>query len=851
MTLSQLLHLLVQELRGGRARAVPLIGSLAVGVAAVVLVAGLGDSVSRAIRLEARPLLGADVAVRSFLPLPAELDSVVEAERVDTIDLLTMVATPPGADGRPGRSVMAELKAVGAGWPWYGTPTLDPPISLETLLDPEGVVVEPALLERLALATAASPGGPASAGGAPGPGLTLRIGGASFTVRGTVTREPGRLPSGLVTGPRVLISHEGLARAGLGNSGARITRRALFRAPDEAEANALATRLRGLVGTRASVETWSDAQPGAQRSISQTTSWLGLVALLALLVGGVGVAQATRAWMARRLDAIAVQRTLGLTSAEIGAVALAQTALLALAGSLLGAGLGTVALSLTPWLLDGLLPREAVQPWQPAAIARGLALGVGMAVLFAWRPLWQAARVPPLRVLRRDVEPLPESPAQAALSLLVIGGGVGVLAWVQSGDLQVTGAFVGSLGVVAALGAGGATTVARGLSLLSHRVGRWWLRHGLASLGRPGSGLVAAVVSLGLGVLVVLTTVLVEGRLYAQISQEFPESAPSAFLLDVQPDQRTGVEAVLADAGATHTRGAPMVVGRLLAIDDVSVETLAAARGEGERWQYTREQRLSYGIELPADTTFVQGGPFSEDAAGELSIEERYADGLGVKLGSKVRFDVQGVPITLTVTSIRRVSWESFNMNFFLLVDSGVLEGAPQSHLLTTQLSAAREPEVQDQLASQYPNVTLVSVRTALTQARGLLEKLAWGIRAVGAFTAVAGMAILAAGVAADASRRGRQVALLKTLGTTRAGVIGVLAVEYATVGLLAGLLGSVGALGLAWVIVNQLMRLTWRTDPVTIGVAVLVSAVSCAAVGVLANTRALRVRPAEVLRGE
>ena len=360
-----------------------------------------------------------------------------------------------------------------------------------------------------------------------------------------------------------------------------------------------------------------------------------------------------------------------------------------------------------------------------------------------------------------------------------------------------------------------------------------------------------AVVSLGLGVLVVLTTVLVEGRLYAQISQEFPASAPSAFLLDVQPDQRAGVEAVLAEAGATQTRGAPMVVGRLLAIDGVPVETLAAARVEGDRWQFTREQRISYSAALPEETTFVAGGPFSEAVAGELSIEERYAEGLGVKLGSLVQFDVQGVPLTLTVTSLRKVSWESFNMNFFLLVDSGVLEAAPQSHLLTTQLSAAREPDVQDQLASRFPNVTLVSVRTALTQARGLLEKLAIGIRAIGAFTAVAGMAILATGIAADAARRGRQVALLKTLGTTRAGVVAVLAVEYALVGLMAGLLGSVGAVGLAWVIVSQLMRLAWRTDLVTVGVAVLVSAGACAIVGVVANARALRVRPAEVLRGE
>ncbi len=839
MTLRLFLRLLGRELRGAGARSLPFVGSLAVGVAAVVLVAGLGDSVARAIRMEARPLLGADVAARSFAPLPAELDAVVAefpgVARVDTVDLLTMVAVPPGPDRVPGRSLIVELKAVGPGWPWYGAPELEPPRPLAALLDPEGVVVEPSLLERLGLA----------------PGASLRVGSADFVVRGLVTREPGRMPTGLVAGPRVLISHEGLVRAGIGASGARITHRALYREPDEAGAAALAARLKTVAGTRATVETWSDAQPGAQRGIAQTTAWLGLVALLSLLVGGVGVAQATQAWMARRLDAIAIQRTLGLTASEVGRVVLAQTALFALAGSVVGAGLGTGALALTPLLLDGLLPADAVVPWQPAAVGRGIALGVGMALLFAGRPLVRAARVPPLRVLRRDVEPLAEPLGGRLLWGLGVGAGVFLLAWLQAQDVVVAGAFVAGLAAVAGVGAAGAGAIARGLGAVAHRTSRWWLRHGLASVGRPGSGLVPAVVSLGLGVVVVLTTVLVEGRLYAQISQEFPASAPSAFLLDVQPDQRAEVESLLGAAGATQTRGAPMVVGRLVAVDGVGVDTLAAARPEGERWQLTREQRLSYMATLPEDNVIVEGAPFSPGVPGELSIERQYAEGLGVKLGSTVRFDVQGVPVDLHVTSVRTVSWESFNMNFFLVVEPGVLDSAPQTILVTTQIAAEREPGVQDALALRFPNVTLVSVRSALAQARGLLEKLGWGIRAVGAFTALAGVAILAAGVASDAVRRGRQVALLKTLGTTRAGVVAVFAVEYGIVGLLAGVLGSVGAVGLSYVLVTRLMHLGWQTDGLAVAAAVGLTAGLCALVGVIANQRALRVRPAEVLRGE
>lgn len=837
MSVAQFWRMLRRELRD--ARALPFIAALAVGVAAVVLVAGLGDSVSRAIRMEARPLLGADVAVRAYTPLPPAVAQVhgtfPDAHRLDTTDLFSMVAAPAGADGAPGRSLIAEVKAVEAGWPWYGAPRFDPDRPLEDLLADDGVVVDPALLDRLGV----------SVGG------SLRLGSSSFVVRGQILAEPSRMPSGLVSGPRVLVSQAGLRQAGLGETGARITRRALFRLPDPDRAEAFAEALRAELGNMATVETWADAQPAAQRSIEQTTSWMGLVALLSLLVGGVGVSQATRAWMARRLDAIAIQRTLGLTSANIATLALTQTALLSLLGSLVGAGLGTLALVVAPRFLEGLLPAEAVQPFQPIAVLRGLTLGVGLALLFAWQPLAQASRVSPLRVLRRDVEPLPDPWHRRALALLGLALGVYLLAWVQSGDLRVAAGFVAGLLVVVALGVGGASGSAVLLARAARHVRQWWLRHALAAAGRPGSGLAAAVVSLGLGVVVVLTTVLVEGRLYAQIAQEFPATAPSAFLIDVQPDQEAAVTAMLADFGAVNTRSAPVIVGRLLAVDGVGVDVLAQSRPEGERWQLTREQRFSYAAAIPSDNTFVVGGPFTGAVAREISVEERYADGLGVQLGSVVRFDIQGVPMDFNVTSIRAVTWQSFNINFFLMVEPGVLEAAPQSRLVTTQVAAARESDAQDALAAAFPNVSFLSVRSALAQARGLLERLAWGIRAVGGFTAAAGIAILAAGVAAEAGRRGRQVALLKTLGTTRLGVVGVLGVEYAVVGVLAGLLGSVGAFGLSWTLVTQVLQLPWRTDALALVGAVFTTAVLCAAVGVLANLRALTIRPAEVLRGE
>lgn len=843
LLLTLLLPLLLRELRGAGARLVPFVGSLAVGVAAVVLVAGLADSVSRAIRLEARPLLGGDVAARSYQPIPESFRDIEAqfpgVDRVETIDFITMVAAPSAVEGAPGRSLVAELKAVSPGWPFYGPPTLDPARPLAELLADGGVVVEAALLERLDVEI----------------GDPLRIGAATLPIRGVVTAEPGRMPTGLVAGPRVLVAVDTLPSTGLVGASARTTYRALYRVPDEAQAAAFASALTEQAGGAAwtRIETWSDAQPSTQRTITRTRSWLGLVALLSLVVGGVGVAQSTRAHLARRLDALAVQRCLGLTPREIQAVILTETALLAVVGSLVGAALGVGVLAVAPAVLDGLLPADAVVPFQPLAILRGVGLGVGMALLFAARPLLLASRVPPLRVLRRDVEPLPARWGDLVVGGLILAGGLTALAWIQAGDAVVAGGFVVGLLVIAGFGAVGATVLARSLGGAAHRVPVWWLRHGMAAVGRPGAGTVPAVVSLALGVVVVLTTVLVEGRLQAQISQEFPEAAPSAFLLDVQPDQRVGVERMLAEGGGTRINGAPVVVARLLAVDGKGVEALVAERGEEERWSLTREQRLSYRADLPPDNTIVAGVPFTPGVSGpaEVSLEQSYAESLGAQVGSSLTFDVLGVPIEFVVSSLRTVRWESFDMNFFLVAEPGPLDAAPQTVLMTTQLPADREPGVQDALAARYPNVTMVSVRAALAQAQGLLAKVGLGIRVVGGFTALAGVAILVSGVAADASRRGREVALLKTLGTTRAGVVGMFAVEYTMVGLAAGALGAVGAWGVSRLVVERLMKLGWTTDFTALAVGVVACGVGCAVAGVVANTRALRVRPAEVLRGE
>jgi putative ABC transport system permease protein len=292
-----------------------------------------------------------------------------------------------------------------------------------------------------------------------------------------------------------------------------------------------------------------------------------------------------------------------------------------------------------------------------------------------------------------------------------------------------------------------------------------------------------------------------------------------------------------------------MVMGRLAAINGETTEARVAGLPDRERWAYTREQRLSWTEALPSDNTVVAGAFASDPALVEVSLEQRYADRLGVGLGDRLTFDVMGVPVDLHVTSLRQVQWESFQMNFFLLTEPGALDAAPRSHLVTLQVDADREDAVRDALAADFPNVTLVSVRALRDKAAGILGRLGAAIQALGAFTAASGVLILLASVSARTEARARQVALLKTLGTTRAGAAALLGVEYALVGLVAGTVGAVAGGGLAWALLTQLMTLPWQTPWLTLALAPLLTALGAAAAGVAGNARALAVRPGAALR--
>jgi len=839
------LRWMARESRGARGRMAYFAICLAVGVAAVVGTAALAASVENSFRSRSREILGADFTVDARRPLPDALDAAIAAlpgaERSDTIETATMVA-PGGEQASGGGSTLALLHAVKGRYPLYGDLVTEPAGGLAKWLADDTVVVADELLRDAGLEV----------------GDALRVGGLDFRIAAAVQRGPGRFGFASFLGPRVYLSRAAFERTSLLGFGSRVRYRALIALPGDPgreDVERIMEEVEAATPGAAYLDFDShyDAGPSGRRTVRRVESFVGLVALLSLVIGGVGVAQIVRAWLAGRAKSIAVLRCLGMRPAQILVLSLGHTALLALAGSLAGAARGCAV----PWLARGVAPElfageaQVVVPF--SAVARGLGLGVGLAVAFCLPPLTAIWRISPARVLRNDAEPLPPNRAVAAGSVAVVLLGVLGAAWVQAGSLARAAAFTGgfvALGLVLLL-------AARGLIALARRLPRRGLNpyvvHGISALARPGAGTTGAVVALGLGTMVVTAMWLVETRLREGMLGQIPDDAPTVFMVDIQPDQWEGMMTTLREAGATSVDQVPVVMARVAKIDGTPVEELAeAAEGEEDprsrRW-LTREQRLTWREELTDDNRIIEGRLWSDPDAAELSVEERFAERLGIGVGSKVVFDLQGIAVEFLVTSLRTVEWQSLAINFFLVAEPGALENAPALYLANARVPAEKEGALQDAVTARFPNVTVLRVRPILEQVVALLTRIAVGIRVLGSFTVLAALAILAGAVSATALRRGREVALLKTLGVTRRGVTALFLSEYGLCGAVAGLIGAGGALLLAWSYLTFVAELDVGLPVLTLPLAMLGCAALTAVCGLAASFRALRVRPIEALR--
>jgi putative ABC transport system permease protein len=692
-----------------------------------------------------------------------------------------------------------------------------------------------------------------------GIGDRLLIGEASVTVRGVVEAEPDRPASLVRLGPRVFLSPASLDRAGLVAFGSRVRHRALVRLPDGvAAADSRAALTRAIADPGVRVTAYDEAQPGLRRFFAQLTSYLGLVGLASLLVGGIGVAASVSAFLARQVPTIVVLKALGAESRTLIAAYLVQTQAVALVASLVGALLG---LALQPALasaLAGLVPFALEPRAEPWAIARAVVMGLGTTLLCTWAPLAAVRSVPAWLLLRRDVEPA--TGAGGRLALVPAGAGLAVLALWQAGSFKVGAIFVGA-SVAALLGL---VVLARGLRTLAARLPRGrglaW-RQGLAALHRPGGHAVRVVVALGVAVMLLVTVALLEGVLARQIDHEQRREAPSFFFLDIQPDQVEPFTRVVERVTGGRPVLTPVVRGRLAAVAGAPVtrEVVERRRRGGEdgrdgRWYYTREYTLTWAAAPPPGTVLTAGQwwtPAEGKARALASVEETAARELGLRPGSRLTFDVQGTPVDVEVTSVRRVDWQSLTTNFFFVLSPVALAGAPATWVATTRVASAAETALQDAIVATFPNVTAIPLRDVLERVAAVLGDIAVAVRLVALFTLAAGVVVMIGALAATRSQRLYESVVLRTLGATRGLVARAFAVEYGLLGAAAGAGGGALATGLAWVVVRWVLDAPWSFDltPPVVG---LVATVTLAlAVGFLVTFRLLGAKPLPVLRRE
>jgi len=832
-----------REIRGAFRHFVFFLCAIAIGVGAIVGVGNIGTNFEAMTAHEAKNLLAADLEVRLNRPLSPESKAALsdlQQDGVPVVEVAEMVAMASNPETT--QTQLVELKAVETGYPFYGTLGIDPPI--DAPFEAENVVyVEEGLLLRLKLAV----------------GEILGLGDLDFTIGGVIKREPDKVAGPFSLGPRVLISQAVLAKTGLVKLGSRIRRRLLLKTSPAWPLEKLKAHL---------LETWRDesvrintyreVRPRLRRFLDNFTTYLGVVGLITLLVGGIGVGGNVHAFLSERIKTIAILKSLGAPSSTILKIYLILTLSLGGIGGLLGIGLGVGIYVVLGNLLSSFLPPGFHFQLFFTPIVQGLSMGLLTAFIFSVWPLRVVGEVSPSRVFRHEVEGIEEHTKKSRLAGRILLIGALISAWIGLAVWQAGSWRLGS-SVAAALAVAMALLFLSGRSLLFclKRMGspkRLSLRYGIANLYRPGRQVVAVLLSLGIAVMVLLTLKQVERNLMAQLEQNIPESAPGLFFIDIQSDQKESVKALLAQWTLKQpTALTPLIRSRLDAIDDNKVSEMSL-EGRRDSWYFTREYVLTYQEQLPEFNVLKRGLWWDGEPAGRdqmLSVEAEAAQHLGIDLGSKVSFDIQGVQISGEISSVRTVDWGSMTTNFYFIFPPEALAGAPETFVATVTPNASDDRAIQNAVIDAFPNITIIPIREMLETIARILEEVARTVEFMAMLALTVGLVVVSGAIAATRGRRVHEMVLFKMLGATRPNLMVMMAVEYAFFGLLAAVVGGGLSVACAWVVVHYFLEIPWQFDWQILLIGGATTITLTVLTGFFVSYRTLGEKPLVALRAE
>ncbi len=789
-----------RDFRAGELRL--LIVAVMLAVAALTAVGFFADRINNGLSRDARQMLGGDAIVASDQPAPPTF-----AAKARELGLVTATTTSFPSMGRAleaqgGASRLVAVKAVSDAYPLRGRLSVTsgagtPPQSLARAPEVGSVWVDPALLDALSLKI----------------GDPLLLGDASLKIAKIIVIEPDRGAGFMSFAPRVMLNVADLEATGLVQPASRITYRLAVAAPgtddtpvrafvDWAENQVKVEALRGL-----RVESLANGRPEMRQTLDRAEKFLNLVALLAALLAAVAVGIAARDFAGRHLDDCAMQRVLGASQRSIALQYLVQFAAIGVAASIGGVLLGFGVHYVFVWLLAGLVDSQlpAASIW-PALFG----LGVGMTLLmgFGLPPVLQLARVPPLRVIRRDVGGL--KPASMAVLGAGIVGFVALLMAVSS-DLKLgliaVGGFAGAVALFALLSWGAVLLLRR--IVPDAGAPRWLILATRQIAARPAFAVVQ-VSALSVGLLALVLLVLLRTDLIASWRQATPPDAPNRFVINIQPDQGDAFQQQLRDAGVAKFDWFPMIRGRLIAINDKSVVPDDMLDARAKRL-LDREFNLSHGATLPAHNE-VSAGRWTADEAGAVSVEEGLAQTLQLKLGDTLRFDVAGSTTQGRITNLRKVDWGSMRVNFFVIIPRAKLPELPATYIAAFRAPAT--PGFDNALARNFPNITNVDVSASIAQVQRVLDQVVRAVEFLFGFTLAAGLVVLFAAVTATREARAREFAVMRALGASSKLLAQVQRAELLGVGALAGVLASLAAIAVGWALARFVFEFSWNASP-------------------------------------
>jgi putative ABC transport system permease protein len=822
------LRTLLREWRSGELGVLLL--ALTTAVAALPGVGFLVGRIDTAVREQATQVLAADIRVSSTQPLPENWFTVaaqrgVLAARVET--LLSVVF-------RGDDSQLANIEAVSAGYPLRGTLLVaNQPfatgVATRDIPAPGEVWPSSKLI--------------ATVGG--GIGTQLSIGAANFKVTRILIARPDQGANLSDLAPSLIMNLRDLPATQLIQPGSRVSYSGLF-AADPAVIRAFRPWLLDQTRPADRMREVSDASPQLESAVDRAGRFLTLASLVSVLLCSIAVAMSARQYVRRHLDAVALLKTLGATRAFTLTVSLLQLVIVALLASVLGSLIGFVA---QEWLLRAvrdLLGTAVLPPANLAPLAMGVSAALAVLAGFALPPLLQLARVPPLRVLRRDVGPPPP------LVLLAFGPAVVVvigLVWWAVRDMRLALQFLLGLTLFLAVLAGAGFTLVTLCGRLRGRVGVAW-RYGIANLNRRRADSMVQIAAFGAGLMVLLVLGVVRDDLESDWRRSLPVDAPNYFFVNIPPADSAAFKQFLEQHGARLSRMLPMLRGRLTAINGEDVESMHFRDMQGRGFS-GREQNVTWARTLGDDNQIVAGEWWPPDYHGapEVSLSTEFQESLGVGVGDKVGFDIGGEPFVATVASVRKVKWDSFQPNFFVVFSPGVVDAVAGTYLTSAYFHPS-DPHVLAQLARRFPSVSIFNVDDLLAQVRSIIDKAVLAVQSVFGFTLFAGLVVLLAAVQSSREERRFESAMLRTLGARGMTVWQGVMAEFVALGLLAGALAVGGAALAGAFVATRVLQVPYAFDPwlplIGIGGGALLVCIS----GWLATRSVITQPPILTLRG-